>query len=486
MTDPSRPRRSSVRMAVSSPTQDLMERLALHRALAHIPENERAWLVRHGTLQTFALGQVVMIAGEQTNQLMVVLTGHLVIRGDRGAGSHKIFEWHAGDLAGRMPYSRQAVPPKDVISEEPTEVLAVDRADFPALLKECPVLTAATVHAMVDRARMFTSSDLRDEKLITLGKLSSGLAHELNNPASAAARSAKRLAASINSSEEAARRLGRVTLNASQLEAIDAVRALCVAPPPLEGLSAVGRADREEALADWLRAHQVEDACAEPLVDTGVTIAALDTLAQSVRGEALDAALCWLSAGSAVRALSSEIEHSASRIHELVAAVKGFSFMDHAPESEPVDIRRGIADTLTMLGSKTRAKQVDVSVEVARDLPRAIAVGAELNQVWANLIENAIDAVAPGGHITIAAAPELHCVVVRVIDDGPGIPPAIRHRIFDPFFTTKSVGHGTGLGLDIVRRILQSQGAEIAVESVPGRTEFQVRVPAEATPDGSG
>ena len=466
-------------MPTTAERQDLMERLARHRVLAHIPENERSWLVEHGAVRVIELGEVMTKAGHQTRDFFVVLAGHLVIRMDRGAGAHKIFEWRGGDIGGRFPYSRQATPPNDIVAEERVELLVIDQKYFPELLQACPVVTAATVHAMVDRARMFTSSDLRDEKLISLGKLSSGLAHELNNPASAAARSAKRLAASLNASEEAARRLGRVTLNERQLEAIDAVRLLCVAPPPLEGLSPVGRSDREEALADWLRANDVADTCAEPLVDTGVTIASLDALASLVRGEALDAALCWLSAGCSVRALSSEIESAASRIYELVAAVKGFSYMDHAPTPEPVDVRRGIADTLTMLGAKTRAKSVQIHVEVAENLPRVYAVGAELNQVWMNLIDNALDAVPHGGNVTIAATRELDCVSVRIIDDGPGIPAEIRNRIFDPFFTTKSVGKGTGLGLDIVRRLLQRHAAEIAVESVPGRTEFQVRVPAE-------
>jgi signal transduction histidine kinase len=154
--------------------------------------------------------------------------------------------------------------------------------------------------------------------------------------------------------------------------------------------------------------------------------------------------------------------------------------MDHAPTTEPVDIRRGIADTLTMLGSKTRAKSVAIAVEIPDDVPRVYAVGAELNQVWMNLIDNAIDAVEKGGHVTVRAGRELGKVVVGIIDDGPGVPPEIRSRIFDPFFTTKGVGDGTGLGLDIVRRLLQRYDADISLDSVPGHTEFQVRLQAES------
>jgi signal transduction histidine kinase len=153
--------------------------------------------------------------------------------------------------------------------------------------------------------------------------------------------------------------------------------------------------------------------------------------------------------------------------------------MDHAPTPEPVDIRRGISETLTMLGAKTRSKSVEVSMDFADDLARAHAVGAELNQVWMNLIDNALDAVNPGGHVKVSAVNEMNSVVVRIIDDGPGIPSEIQARIFDPFFTTKGVGKGTGLGLDVVRRLLQRHDGGVSVESVPGRTEFQVRLPAE-------
>ena len=417
--------------------------------------------------------------GERATTLHIVLTGHLVIRVDRGAGSHKIFEWRAGDVGGAMPYSRGATPPNDTVAEVPTEVLLIPAEQFPELIRECPLVTATLVHAMIDRARQFTSSDLRDEKLLSLGRLAAGLAHELNNPASAAVRNAKRLTESIAAAEAAARRLGATHLSDAQLAAIDAVRDLCRAPSGPTAHSPVARADREDAIGTWLAAHGANEGCATPLAETSLTLAALDRLAASVSADALDAALRWISAGCVVRALSSDIETSASRIHELVNAVKGFTYMDHAPTPEPVDIRSGITDTLTMLGAKMREKSVEVSVQIAADLPRAYAVGAELNQVWMNLIDNALDAVATGGHVEVAASLELGRLVVQVVDDGPGVPSAIQGRIFEPFFTTKGVAKGTGLGLDIVRRLVQRHDGAIELDSRPGRTEFRVRLPTE-------
>ena len=214
-----------------------------------------------------------------------------------------------------------------------------------------------------------------------------------------------------------------------------------------------------------------------PLADTGVTPSALDLLAVSVQGQALEAALGWITASCTVRTLASEIEKAAIRIHDLVGAVKGFSYMDHAPTPEPTDIQQGINDTLKMLAAKTRSKGVTVSVDFPDGLPKAYVVGVELNQVWMNLIDNALDAAPTNGHVEVSAAEDRDRILVRVIDDGPGVPKEIQARIFEPFFTTKGVGKGTGLGLDVVRRLVQRQEGSVDLESVPGHTEFQVRLP---------
>ncbi|HKS07781.1 MAG TPA: ATP-binding protein [Gemmatimonadaceae bacterium] len=459
---------------------ELMARLAKHRALGHAPAAEHAWLVAHGELRANEAGIVVNARGQQVTRLLIVLDGHVVIRGDRGAGAHKIFEWKGGDCGGLMPYSRGAAPPHDAVTELPTETLEVSNQFFPELVRECPVVTAALVHAMLDRARQFTSADLRDEKLISLGKLASGLAHELNNPASAVVRSAKMLAENITASEDAARELAAAGLTAEQLAALDDVHKRCLAPRQRVSMSSIARADREDVISDWLAAHGADTAQAASLAETGVTIDALDGLAQHIHDDALDAALRWLAAGCLTRALSDEIETAASRIHSLVGAVKGFSYMDRAPTAEAVDVARGINDSLTMLAGKVRAKAANVELELPLDLPAVHGVGAELNQVWMNLLDNALDAVSNGGNVVVSAVRERERIVVRVVDDGPGIPPDVQQRMFEPFFTTKGVGKGTGLGLDIVRRMLQRNEGDISVTSAPGRTEFQVRLPAES------
>lgn len=456
--------------------QDLATRLAQHRAIGSAPEEERAWLIEHGDLMKFATGEVITAKGERANKLMVVLSGHIAIRIDRGAGSHKVMEWRAGDVGGLLPYSRVVSPPGNVAAEEPTEILRIKREMMPEMIRECPTLTATLVHAMVDRARQFTSSDLRDEKLLSLGKLAAGLAHELNNPSSAVIRSAKTLNERLSDVEEATRQLAAAKLSDAQIAAIEAARA---ASTGLVSWSTVQRADREDEISAWLSDHDLNDESAAALADTCLAIPTLDKLAENVSGTALEATLQWISAAAAVRTLTSEIGTASSRIHELVAAVKGFSYMDHAPTPEPVDIRRGIMDTFTMLGAKARSKSIKISTTFADNLSRAYAIGAELNQVWMNLVDNAMDAVGVGGHVSVSALNEPDSIVVTVADDGPGIPAEIQGRIFDPFFTTKPVGEGTGLGLDVVRRLLQRHNGSIALESAPGRTVFEIKLPAE-------
>ena len=452
----------------------LLSRLTQHRSLGSAPREELAWLAARGVARSFGAGEVSTRKAQAEEWLLVVLSGHLAIHVDRGAGSRKIVGWREGDVCGLMPYSRGGAPPGDTVAQEPTDVLAIHRDVIPDMTRECPRVTAILVHAMLDRARHFTSSDLHDEKLLSLGKLAAGLAHELNNPASAAARSAKLLPASFAEAEHAARALAAARLSDAQLAEVDRVRTLCesvTAPPPR---SPIERADREEALGTWFDTHGFDTDYAAALAETSVDPTALDALAAAIGEDALGAALRSIASGRLMRLLTADIDASVSRIYELVAAVKGFTYMDRAATPEPIDLQRSLADTLAVLGAKTRAKSVVVEISLPADLPPVYASGGELNQVWANLIDNALDAVAPGGRVDITASRQLDRVVVCIADDGPGIPPEIQGRIFDPFFTTKPVGQGTGLGLDIVRRLLQRSEGEIEVQSRPGRTEFRV------------
>lgn len=460
---------------------DLVERLAQLPTMAAVPREELEWLAARGYVRHFEPGEMVR-KGEPIHALWLVLTGHFAFYLDRGLGPRKVAEWRAGGVSGMLPYSRLAKSPGQGLMLEPSDVFMVDREHMPALIRECPVFTETCVHIMLDRSRSFTSSDLQDEKMASLGRMAAGLAHELNNPASAVARSAKLLKQTLAQAESASRLLGAARLTEAQFEAIDRVRAGCTASDP-SALTPIQRADREEALVEWLEAHDADPAAAGALVDTGTTLQALDTLAAAVQNRELDAAIQWIAAGCTIGILATDIENAASRVHDLVGAVKRFTFMDRQQSPEPTSLAQGLRDSVALLVHKARRKSVGISIDCAETIPRVSAIGSDLNQIWTNLIDNAIDAAPEGGHVEVGARRELNFVVVRIVDDGPGIPPDIRERIFEPFFTTKPVGQGTGLGLEITRRLVRRNAGDIDVESRPGQTEFRVSLPVadEAT-----
>jgi signal transduction histidine kinase len=464
---------------------DLVDRLAAHQTVGAAPREELEWLAAHGFLWHLDEGAVVVAAGTPVKGLWIVLTGCLAIFVDRGAGRHKVMEWRAGDVSGALPYSRMVNSPGESIAQEPTDLLVISRDQLPALIRECHQVTSILVHKMLDRARVFTSSGLHDEKMISLGKLSAGLAHEMNNPVSAIERSAALLKERLEEAEAATRALGAARLTDAQLAAIDEVQASCLATRAPGILSPIQQAEHEGAIGDWLTAHGLSDAIAGPLAETAVTIDALDRIAEAVQGAPLGAVLRWAATGCSVRAIASEIQDAAMRISGLVSAIKGFTHMDQAAVAEPVDLVSSLGNTVTVLKSKARSKSVSVAVQIEPGLPRVRGFVGELNQIWANLIDNALDAAPEGGRVEVTAARHHSRVAVRVIDNGPGIPEATRARVFEPFFTTKPVGKGTGLGLDIVRRLASHNDAEVEVESRPGRTEFRVSLPiAEAESAG--
>jgi signal transduction histidine kinase len=466
--------------------EDLIEKLSRHGVVGAAPPAELAWIASRGVLRNLAPGDVLSRKDVgQVEGLFLFLSGHITMHVDRGAGSHKVMEWRGGDVGGLLPFSRLVAPPGDSVAEEATEILMIRREDLQEMIRECHEITSKLVHIMVDRARHFTASDLHDEKMISLGKLSAGLAHELNNPASALARGATLLPERLAASEAASSALGASHLSDLQMAAIDRIREICLATPVDRIRTPLEQADHERTIADWLEKRGVNESLAEALAETEVTIQALDELSRALDSAGLEPALRWVAAGCSARRLGLEIETAAQRIFDLVTAVKGFTRMDQGAAAGLVDIGEGLRQTLAVHGSKARAKSLSVEIEVEPKLPRVLGIGGELNQVWANLIDNALDAAAISGHVEIRASRSAGQVVVRVIDNGAGIPVELRNRIFDQFFTTKPVGQGTGLGLDIARRLVRKHQGDIEVESRPGRTEFRVLLPIN-TEESSG
>ena len=461
--------------------RDLIDRLAAHRTLGAAPRTELAWLIVHGSMRHLNTSDVLSCKDHPVEALYIVLSGRLALFVDRGSGPNKAVEWHPGDVTGVLPYSRLVTPPGNVITLEPTELLAIPRSRLRAMTRECCEITSTLVHVMLDRARLFTSSDLQNEKMISLGKLSAGLAHELNNPVAAMERGVGMLEDRLEDTEQATRSLALAALSVDQIAAVDAFHRCCIAQHNRQVRSSLEQCDREEEMEAWLASHGLDTANAHMLADTDVTLAALDRLAAAMEGSALDTVVRWAAAACAMRSLVSMIQGSAMRISSLVCAVKGFTHMDQANAAEAVDLGPSLANTMTVLTSKAREKSVTVTLDLEPELPRVRGFAAELNQVWGNLIDNALDAVEHGGRIDVLATRENGTVVVRIRDDGPGIPAELCDCIFDPFFTTKPLGYGTGLGLDIARRLALHNDGAIDFESHPGHTEFRVRLPIAET-----
>jgi signal transduction histidine kinase len=464
----------------SRETAALTDRLAALQSLLDVPRAELEWLVSHGEFREYDAGEVLLTPADEASEMVVMLSGCTTVYLGQGGGRRHAMESRTGSLTGVLPFSRLKRPMADVLVEEDSELLAIHRARFPEMIRECPVLTESLVHTMLDRARRFSAINWQDEKVMSLGRLAAGLAHELNNPASAASSAAKHLSRAIRSVGAAAHRFGMAELSTDQRAHVTGIVEGCQAPGRAAPPSAVDRFDMIENITTWMESHDVSTECAPDLVDGGVEIGTLDGLASVLPAAGLASAIEWIASAAASTSVTSDIERATLRIYDVVSAVRDFTHLDRAAVREPTDIAQSLTETVEVLRPKAREKDATVRFDVPSGLPKVTVVAADLNQAWSNLVENAMDAVPTGGEVTICASAQDGVVVVEITDNGPGIPADIQSRIFDPFFTTKPVGQGAGLGLDIVRRVARNYGGDVEFTSRPGRTSFRVRLPVES------
>ena len=440
-----------------------------------LPDNQLDWFLSHCQEVRLKPGDVYLRPGGPADSTIVVLEGELQVRGEL-AGETVVLPFGAGAVTGVLPFSRMTKSVLTGRAVTDARILKFPSAKFPEMIQKMPELTQRLVGVMSDRIREVTRLEQQRDRLAALGKLSAGLAHELNNPASAATRATSLLREALYRIKDAAQALGRHDLTPAQRSEIEKLEASFLKPSET-ALDTLALSDLEDQIDSLLRSHGQSDLwqLAADLARRGIKPEVLESLFATLDADVARAALVRIAASAEIANLLIEIESSTSRISDLVRAIKEYTYMDQT-QAQNVDIVKGLENTLTILNHKLKR-----GVTVHRDynkIPLLVnSFGSELNQVWTNIIDNAIDAMCGKGELSIRTYRDDTCVAVEIADNGPGISAEVLPHIFEPFFTTKGVGEGTGLGLDTVQRIIKKHRGSINVASKPGNTCFQVLLP---------
>jgi signal transduction histidine kinase len=442
---------------------------------ADLPDDQIAWFLSQSEEIRLSVGETYVRQGDPADWMFVILDGQFQWRGEFG-GETVVLSGKPGDVTGVLPFSRmkQFVVTGRAVTEG--KILRFPSSLFPELMQKMPELTKRLVGLLSDRIRETTRIEQQRDRLASLGKLSAGLAHELNNPASAAKRASGQLRTVLKKIKDASHELGQRDLTPAQKSEIDKMEASFtqedVVPPDALTIS-----DLEDQIDSLFRSHGQDDLwmLAAALARRNIRPEVLESLFENLGPETARAALVRIAASVEVANLLHEIESSTARISDLVRAIKEYTYMDQGA-IQNVDVVKSLENTLTILNHKLKQ-----GIAVQRDYQKVPLLvnsfGSELNQVWTNIIDNAIDAMHGKGELRVRTYRDDGCVVVEIGDNGPGIPADVQPHIFEPFFTTKRVGEGTGLGLDTVQRIVKKHRGNIQVTSKPGDTCFQVWLP---------
>ena len=460
---------------------------ALTEALRHVgplagmTDEEYLWLATNGSELFVDANVTVFEQGEPADAMTILLKGEIQVQRDRIGVSPVMFIGRAGQITGLLPYSRMKTWGGRGVTTAPTWAVRYERSLFPRMLAEIPSMAQRVVSILLDRSREVTRMEQQSEKLNALGKLAGNLAHELNNPASAAQRAASGMLQELEIFGRERFRLGSLCFQPEHVEALrewdEHMRRSLQGKPTLTPTEI---AIREEALVHWLQERQIPNTgqIAPEFAEAGITPEHLAALPKFLTTEST--ALLLSQHASTLRAerMAEAMLDSTARIFDLIRAIKDYSYMDQAPIQD-VDVPQSLENTLAIMGS--RLQHVVVERNYEPNLTLISAYGSELNQVWTALLENALDAIKNRGRITLRVRRASELILAEVEDDGPGIPKDQQGRIFEPFFTTKAPGHGLGLGLDTAQRIVRMHRGFLTVASMPGRTCFQVALPLQQT-----
>jgi signal transduction histidine kinase len=442
--------------------------------------DEMRWLLDHSREERLGNGDYFFREGSPADSFYIVLEGELQVSRTVNGKDMIIGTTPRGIMGGELALLNRTPSHVTVRAIMPSRLMVFDEQVFRELFAACPMVGMRILQTAAERTQGTVTILKQQEKMAALGKLAAGLAHELNNPASAARRAAKTLREAFPALQTQTLQISTLGLTEAQVSTlVDFQRQVIEKAAAAKPLSPLEQSSREDDLAAWLDGQDIPDSwdIAPTLVTTGITLDDLETLAAQFAAHTLGRIVPWLCGMLEASSLLDTVEQSTQRISELVGAVKSYTYMDQAPEQE-IDIHAGLENTLTVMRHKLDG--IEVVREYDPALPTILARGSELNQVWTNLIDNAVDAMKGQGRITLITRCEADFVMVEVADTGPGIPPDVLPRIFEPFFTTKEIGVGTGLGLDISYRIVQQHDGTMEVHSQPGHTRFIIRLPIKA------
>jgi len=459
-----------------TPAEEIAAALDHIGPLHGLPLDERLWIARHGREIVANTGDILFEEGVPAEHMVLILKGEIHVRRHQGSPM-ALFIGRAGQMTGILPFSRMKSYGGQGFAITPLWALLVHRSIFPAMLEAIPSMAQRVVSTLLDRVREVTRIEQQAEKLNALGKLAANLAHELNNPASAAQRASANLVEAVQSNRKNRFKLVNLCLSREQIERIEAWENKILARPlPLPG--ALNEISREESVRTWLGGISCPDAweSAPVLAEQGITTADLDEFLTIAEPYEACISLQFFARFLRSSRSAETLVDSTARIFDLIGAVKDYSNMDRAPILE-VDVPAGLDATIQMFSS--RLGKVEIERDYQPDLPRISAYGGELNQVWTALIENALDALGSHGRLRVTCRLEGDMLLVEIWDTGPGIPAELQERIFEPFFTTKAPGRGLGLGLDYAMRIVRKHRGHLSVNSEPGSTCFRVRLPID-------
>lgn len=460
-----------------TPVAEIIEALKRVAPLHGMEECELEWLATHGIERKVAAGTTLFHEGDVADRMLILLKGEVHVRRERG-GPAALFIGRTGLVTGLLPFSRMKTYGGHGFAVTDMWGLEYPREMFAEMTAEVPSMTQRCVSVLLDRVREITRLEQQAEKLNALGKLAGNLAHEMNNPASAAQRAASGLLDELRVYGNQKYRMGGLCLDEAHLLRIRDWQALARGQRKLLTADPVGGAAREDGVQAWLKERGVEQTwkIAPELAELGVTASQLEPLGEFLDAEALQVVLGQFASSVRAERIAEAMLDSTARIFDLIRAIKDYSYLDQAPIQD-VDVRLALENTLAMLQS--RLAHVEIERRYEPELPTIAAFGSELNQVWTALLENALDSINNSGKITLAARRSGDMLLIEVWDNGPGIPKELQDRIFEPFFTTKPTGSALGLGLDTAQRIVRRHRGFIHVQSEPGSTCFEVRLPVD-------